>query len=356
MFTTLIVQPIFNLLVLIYNIIPGHNFGLAVILFTIVIRLALWPLVKRQLHQTKLMRALQPEMKRIKKEAKGDRQKESLMMMELYKERGVSIFASIKVMLIQLPILFGLYLGLTKVLKDQNQIVQFAYPWLQDFSWMKQLAENIKLLDTSLFHVVDLTRPALTDGGIYWPAMLLVTGSAVIQYFQSKQLMPTDKDARSLRQILKSAGDGKQADQSEVSAAVGRSTLYLLPAMVFIFTVHIASALSLYWLVSGLVAFIQQTIILGKDVDEMEAIADKPSKSAASDKVKHAKPAEIVADPTISKESVKERKPSTKGSTVTSVTISSTKDKEPSIIEGEVVSSVNKTTSKTKARKKKKRR
>jgi YidC/Oxa1 family membrane protein insertase len=55
-FTTLIVQPIFNLLVLIYALLPGHNFGLAIILFTIVVRLLLWPLVKKQLHQAKAMR------------------------------------------------------------------------------------------------------------------------------------------------------------------------------------------------------------------------------------------------------------------------------------------------------------
>jgi len=90
MFTHLIVQPIFNLLVLIYALVPGHNFGLSLILFTIAIRLLMWPLVKRQLRQTKLMRTLQPELRRIKREAKGDRQKESLMMMELYKERGVN--------------------------------------------------------------------------------------------------------------------------------------------------------------------------------------------------------------------------------------------------------------------------
>ena len=66
MFTTIIVQPIFNLLVLIYAILPGHNFGLSLIIFTIIIRLLLWPLVKKQLHQTKLMRKLQPEIKKIK--------------------------------------------------------------------------------------------------------------------------------------------------------------------------------------------------------------------------------------------------------------------------------------------------
>ena len=83
MFTTLIVKPITNLLILIYGLLPGHNFGLALIIFTIVVRLLMWPLVKRQLHQARAMRKLQPELKRIKQAAKGDRQKESMMMMEL---------------------------------------------------------------------------------------------------------------------------------------------------------------------------------------------------------------------------------------------------------------------------------
>src|SRR2546430_130198 len=105
MFTTLIVQPIFNLLVLIYALIPGHNFGLAIIIFTIVVRLLLWPLVKKQLHHAKAMRKIQPELKRIKAGAKGDKRKEQLLMMELYKERGINPFSSIGVVLLQLPIL-----------------------------------------------------------------------------------------------------------------------------------------------------------------------------------------------------------------------------------------------------------
>src|SRR5687767_5623927 len=102
MFTTLIVQPIFNLLVLIYALLPGHNFGLAIILFTIVIRLLMWPLVKKQLHHAKAMRELQPEMKRIKQAAKGNRQQESMMIMELYKERQVNPFSSIGLIIIQI--------------------------------------------------------------------------------------------------------------------------------------------------------------------------------------------------------------------------------------------------------------
>lgn len=296
MFTTFIVQPIFNLLVLIYALIPGHNFGLSLIVFTIIIRLLLWPFIKKQLHQAKAMKKLQPEIKKIKQATKGNRQKESMMMMELYKERGINPFGTLPTLILQIIILIGLYSGLTKVIKDPHQMVDFAYGPLQHLPWMEQLSQNIHKFDETLFGVVDLSRAALSAAGVYWPAMLLVTGSAAAQYFQSKQLMPTDKDARGLRAILKDAGKGKQADQTEVNAAVGRSTLYLLPAMIFLFTVNLASALSLYWLTSGIVAYIQQSIILGRDEQEMEAIADKPSK-----KVADIPEAEVVAAPTKNK-------------------------------------------------------
>jgi YidC/Oxa1 family membrane protein insertase len=278
MFTTLIVQPIFNLLVLVYAVLPGHNFGLALITFTIIIRLLLWPLVKKQLHQAKAMRSLQPEIKRIKKATKGNRQKESQMLMELYKERGINPFATFPILIIQIIILIGLYSGLQKIIHDPHALINFAYPSLQNLSWMQELAHNIGLFDNTLFGVVDLSRAALGAGGVYWPAMLIVIGSAVAQYYQAKQLMPIDKDQRGLRAILKEAGSGKQADQSEINGAVMSSTRFLLPGMIFIFTVNIPSALSLYWLTGGLVAFIQQAYILRQDGTEMEALADKPSK------------------------------------------------------------------------------
>lgn len=297
MFTTFVVQPVFNLLVLIYALIPGHNFGLSLIIFTIIIRLLLWPLIKKQLHQAKVMRALQPEIKKIKQATKGNRQKESMMLMELYKERGVNPFGTLPTLILQVVILIGLYSGLTKVIKNPHHIIDFAYGPLQQLPWLEQLSHNIHEFDNTLFGVIDLSRAALSASGIYWPAMLLVIGSAAAQYFQSKQLMPTDKEQRSLRTILREAGQGKQADQSEVNAAVGRSTLYFLPAMIFLFTVNLASALSLYWLTSGIVAVIQQGIVLNRDEQEMEALADKSSKRAsqASRAVSDIPEAEVVA-------------------------------------------------------------
>jgi YidC/Oxa1 family membrane protein insertase len=279
MFTTLIVQPIFNILVLIYAVIPGHNFGISIILFTILIRLMLWPLVKKQLHQAKAMRKVQPELKKIKAAAKGDKQKESQMLMELYKEKGINPLGSIGILLIQLPIFLALYSGIRKIITDPHQIITFAYPILQHLPWMKELANNIHLFDETLFGVVNLTKSAIGNGNaIYWPAMIIVLASAIVQFYQSKQLMPTDKNARKLRQILKEASSGQAADTSEVNAAVGKSTRYLLPVMIFLFTVSVASALSLYWLTSGIVAFIQQSIILGRDEEELEEIANEPNK------------------------------------------------------------------------------
>lgn len=281
MFTTIIVKPIFNLLVLIYAILPGHNFGLALIIFTVVVRIILWPLVRKQLHQAKAMKDLQPEIKRIKKEAKKDRAKESQMLMELYKERGINPFSTFPTLIIQLIVLIGLYSGLRKVIDNPNALVTFAYPGLQHLPWMKVLSHNIHRFDDTLFGIVNLSKSALSKAGIYWPAMIIVLGSAVAQYFQSKQLMPQDDSQRGLRQILKEAGKGQEADQAEVNAAVGRSTRFFLPVMIFLFTVNLASALSLYWLTGGVVAYIQQSLILRKDETEMEEIADKPAKKTA---------------------------------------------------------------------------
>jgi YidC/Oxa1 family membrane protein insertase len=282
MFTTYIVQPIFNLLALIYAVLPGHNFGLALIIFTVVIRIILWPLLKKQLHQAKVMRKLQPEIKRVKKEAKGDRTKESQMLMELYKERGINPFATFPTLILQLVVLIGLYSGLRRVIDNPHAMVTFAYPSIQHLPWMKELSHNINHFDDTLFGIVNLSRAAIGKAGVYWPAMIIVLGSAIMQYFQSTQLLPTGPEQRSLKAILKDASSGKQADQSEVNAAVGRSTRFFLPVMIFFFTVSLASALSLYWFTGGLVAFIQQSIVLREDEGEMEALADAPTKNVAS--------------------------------------------------------------------------
>lgn len=310
MFQTFVVQPIFNLLVLIYAVIPGHNFGLAIIIFTIVVRLLMWPLVKKQLRQTKITRQLQPELKRIKKEAAGDRQKESMMMMELYKERGVNPLGTLPVLIVQMVILIGLYSGLIKVIHDPHMIVNFAYSPLQNLGWMQHVASNIHAFDESLFGVVDLSRAALSPAGVYVPALLIVLASAFSQFLTSRQLMPVDKEARKLRHILRDAGNGRQADQTEVNAAVGRSTQYIIPGVVLLFTINIASALSLYWLTSGIVAYFQQRAALREEEEDMEKAADGPTRGERGSKItlSNIPEAEIVSSPQKSNTKTKPKK------------------------------------------------
>jgi YidC/Oxa1 family membrane protein insertase len=245
------------------------------------------------------MRRIQPDLKRIAKETKGNKQQQALLQMELYKEKGINPFRSIGIVLLQLPILIGLYVGLQRVIKDPNQLVEFAYPAVQKLPWLQTLSDNINLFDSSLFGIVDLHRSAIGSQGLYIPALIIVIASVVVQYFQAKQLMPNDKDARSLRSIMKDAGQGKQADQQEVSAAVGKMTIFLLPGMIFVFTVGIASALSLYWFVGGLVAFIQQSIVLREDGTEMDALSHANKKNLASipeAEVVENEPASVAAD------------------------------------------------------------
>lgn len=270
-FTTIIIQPIFNLLVLIYALIPGHNFGLAVILFTVLIRILLWPLVKKQIRQTKAMRELAPDIKKIKQAAKGDRQKESSMTMELYKERGVNPFASLGIVIVQLPIIIGLYSSVRRIVNNPHEIVTFSYPFIQHLSWVHTLSGNIHRFDDSLFGLVNLGAKALGPNGLYWPAIAIVAAAALAQFYQARQLMPQNKEARGLRAILKDAGKGKSAEQSEVNAAVTRGTQYLIPGFVFVFGMSFPAALTLYWLVSSTVAYIQQDRILNEDVAEADA-------------------------------------------------------------------------------------
>ena len=271
MFTTVIVQPIFNLLVLIYALIPGHNFGLAIILFTIVIRLLMWPLLKKQLHHAKAIRGLQPEIKRIKAQAAGDKRKEQMLTMELYKEREINPLASLGIIIVQAIILIGLYSGLNRIIKNPHTVVSFSYPLLHHLGWIQTLTHDIHRFDNSLFGVIDLGRKASSPKGLYWPALVLAVASAAAQFFQGRQLMPKSQDSRNLRQILREAGKGKSADQQEVNAAVGRTTLYMLPLFVFLVSLNFAAALPLYWLTGSLVAIYQQSRILREDVAEAES-------------------------------------------------------------------------------------
>ena len=314
-FDTLIVQPIFNLIMVIYTIIPGNDFGISLIIFGVLVRLLMWPLIKKQLHQTKVMRAIQPELKKIKAKAKGNRQVEGQLMLELYRERGVNPFSSFGVLLVQLPVFIALYQIVQIISYKRDQIEQFAYAFTSHLEPVRQIIENPKAFNETLFGFIDLTKHALGSEGTYIPLVVLALISAFFQFYQTKQVTPVPTEKKKLRDVFKDSASGQNVDQSEISALLSQRMILVFPVIAFLVALYLPGALVLFYATSSLVAVIQQHYVLKDDVSEMETLADVSSKKSKNKSVSEqtkvrvlkAEDAEIVP-PTPKKKASKKRK------------------------------------------------
>lgn len=309
LFDTLIVQPIFNLLALIYGLLPGSDFGISLILFTIIVRLAMWPLVRKQLHQTKLMRGLQPELKKIKAKAKGNRQLEAQLMMELYRERGVKPFSSIGLLFLQLPIFIALYRVIQIITTERDKIASYTYGWVEQLRPIADIIESrTHQFDESLLHLINLTKAGLGNEGLYWPAILIAVVAAGLQYVQSRQITPRPETNKKLRDIFKESAAGKDVDQSEMSAIMSNRMIIMFPFLTFIVGVYLPGALVLYFATSSAVAVIQQHFLLKEDVEEMEVIADMDTKDMKKPSTAAKKRAAKATEATITSQPKKAKK------------------------------------------------
>lgn len=277
-FDILIVQPIFNALLFIYGIVPGRDFGVSIIIFTVLIRLALWPLIKKQLHQTKLMRRVQPELKKIKARTKGNKQLQTQLMMELYKENGVKPFSSIGILLIQLPIFIALYYVMIIITQQRERIDLFLYEPIKNIPAVGELVSNPKAAE-NLFGFVDLASTALQGGQLYFPVLILALLASIFQYIQTKQILPKNDSKKKLKDILKESSSGKQVDQAEIMTIMSSRMALFLPLLLFVFAFYLPGAVILYYAVSSIVAVIQQHIILSKDEEELLELAEQPVKA-----------------------------------------------------------------------------
>jgi YidC/Oxa1 family membrane protein insertase len=316
-FELIVVQPIFNLLLFIYSVLPGADFGIAIIIFTIIIRFALWPLVVRQLHQVKAMRKLQPELKRIKAATKGNRQAESMQMLELYKQHGVQPFRSILMLLIQLPIFIALFQVIQIFTTHRDQIAEFTYGFMQSLQPVKDLLVNPDNFNKMFLGFIDLTTHAIGSGGINLFLVLLAVIAAYTQYIISKQTSPTTTNKR-LRDVLAEAGEGKQPDQAELNAVMMSKMVKFLPFMMFFIMLSLPGALALYYVVSNIFAAIQQHFLLQRDAEEMDKIADLPVKSTgkkatAKAREKVAREATVTSGPNITRITAKDTSSKKKG-------------------------------------------
>ncbi|MBR3180501.1 YidC/Oxa1 family membrane protein insertase [Candidatus Saccharibacteria bacterium] len=305
----IIVQPITNILFFIYNFVG--DFGVAIILFVVLVKLLMWPLVKRQLHQTKLMKKLQPELAEIKKNCKGNRQLESLQTMDLYKRYNVKPFSSLVTVLIQLPIFIAIFgairIMVTPPTVDKNLDLR-AYPFVKEEN--SHVAEVINLQNTyleekstydekmseeslseeekssleapvyqfhpRLFGVINLeVKPGFTSKSAIFMLVLTIL-SAISQFLIARQQRPSGKSkSKSFRQIMKEAGEGKELDQAEINDMSAAQMSYMMPIMLLFIMINLPGAIVLYYFLSNVITFIQQKIVLDKAEKEMEISADK---------------------------------------------------------------------------------
>lgn len=293
LFDRILTQPILNLLAFIYNFVG--DFGVAIIIVTVLIRFLLWPLVKKQLHQSKAMREIQPELKKIRKKANGNKLLESTMMMELYREKNIKPFSSMLVLLIQLPILIAFYrviqilAGGTYNATNGTNAAEFIYPFLEHFGRIPELIGGQHLM---LFGVIDMAKVA----GAYWPSLIIAALAGFLQFYQSKQIMPDTGDSKRLRDMFKDASKGKEVDQSDMMAATSRNMIYFMPIMTFMIALALPGAVVLYYATTSLIAIIQQHFILNKSSAEMNELSEPKTKRPpkASDREKKAQEAVVV--------------------------------------------------------------
>ena len=274
-----IVQPIFNLLMGIYSLIP--DFGVSIVIFTIIVRFALWPLAKKQLHQAKAMRKMQPELKKLQAKYKNNKQAQSMAMLDLYKKYNIGPFRSIAVLLIQLPILIGVYRVVQIFVMHREELGKFTYDIMEQLPTVGNLVQHPDQFNQNFLGIMDLTKHAVSPQGVAIGSVAFAALAAVLQYLLSKQTAPQSDSGKRLRDVLAEAEQGKEADQAEVNAIVMRKMMKFMPIFLFFIMINLPGALALYMTTSNAVAYIQNKMILRQDGDELEKIAsEKQQKNA----------------------------------------------------------------------------
>ena len=227
LFSTVLVNPMTNALIVLNNVCFG-SFGLAIIIFTIVMRGATFPLTLRQLRSSRAMSAMQPRLQEIQKKYK-DPKRRSEETMKVYREAGINPLGCLLPMLAQLPIWIALYqtirLGLGAVPESLWGLGPRLYPW----SFIK---DSVPLSDK--FLGLNLGQPNF--------GLAVMVGASM--FVQQKMTAPPAMDER--------------------SASMNSTMLWMMPLMfAYMAAVSFPSGLALYWVISAVVGIVLQYLYVG---------------------------------------------------------------------------------------------
>ncbi|HKF36121.1 MAG TPA: YidC/Oxa1 family membrane protein insertase [Ktedonobacteraceae bacterium] len=225
-------DPIFNVLMLLYHLFG--DLGLSIIVLTVVIRLLLFPLYMKQLKSSKAMQAIQPLIADVKKQYPKDQRAQYQAMQEVYKEYGVSPAAGCLPLLIQLPVLYGMFFALRAVLNahglpDVNNII---YPFLPKFAVLPSV--NLTWFGLNL----NLGKPD--------PSHILPVLAGVATFLQLRMSQP------------RNAAGAKNAMTQQMQIMQ-----FIMPFVTFFFALNFPAGLALYWTTTSVFSMVQQYFVTG---------------------------------------------------------------------------------------------
>lgn len=226
LFNIFFYHPLFNGLIFLYNIIPGHDFGVSIIILTILIRIIIWPLTNKGIKNQKVLNKIQPQIGEIKKKFKNNKEEQAKALMALYSENKISPFSGFLPIIIQIPIIIALW---RVFLNSANLDLSSLYSFVS-------APDSIQLVFLGL---VDLSRRSV----------VLAVISGVLQYFQTKMVIPLSS-AKAL--------EGKSSSGSDFGSIMAKQMLYLGPVLSIVIFWSLPAALPLYWIVVSLLTILQQ--------------------------------------------------------------------------------------------------
>lgn len=238
-FRTFITKPFLNFLIFVASLLPDHNLGIAIIVLTLLVKIALYFPTQHALKGQKEMQKLQPKLDAIKSEFKNDPQRMQQETMKLWKEHKVNPFQSCLPMLIQFPILIGLFYTIRdgSVLALSEHLIYGAY-------------QNLPWTFNTNFLGLDLLKP---DPYVV-PALLMIA-----QFVQLKLSFALN-DRKRVKKEQEKKEDGKKKEMSPQKMQQN-VMLYGLPIMIGVFAFQFPAAVSLYWGISTLFAIVQQIVV-----------------------------------------------------------------------------------------------
>lgn len=234
LYHTFVFDPLYNGLVLLVDIFPWMDAGVAVIVFTIIVRLILFPLSKKAIVTQVRMKEVEPELNRIKEATKNDRQAQALQMMALYRDKKISPFSSFFVILIQLPIIFALYsIFINSGLPTVNTTLLYSFV-------------GVPVINMNFLGIIDI-GPA---------SILLALIAAAAQFLQLHYSLASMKSTTPPRE-----NRSKMDMQMDMAQNMTRSMKWFFPIIVFFISYNISAVVALYWTVSSLFTLAQELVV-----------------------------------------------------------------------------------------------